>query len=239
MSVRALLVYPELPPTYWSMTYALPFIGKKASIPPLGLLTVASLLPADWDADARGHERGAAPAVGRGRRGPRPHVVHDRPAGVPREGRPPLQRARDARRRGRAVPDERTRADPGRRPLRPRRSGGHAPPLPRRLREGARGPRLPGRDPPRPRPHAPSAVRPREAPEVLDDGRPVLPGLPPLLRVLRHRRALRAPAPDEGRGPAPDRADAPLRRGVARLGLRRRRQLHRQREGGRGRSCRA
>ena len=49
MSVRALLVYPELPPTYWSMTYALPFIGKKASIPPLGLLTVASLLPADWE----------------------------------------------------------------------------------------------------------------------------------------------------------------------------------------------
>lgn len=49
MTVRALLVYPELPPTYWSMTYALPFIGKKASIPPLGLLTVASLLPADWD----------------------------------------------------------------------------------------------------------------------------------------------------------------------------------------------
>jgi len=49
MPVRALLVYPELPPTYWSMTYALPFIGKKASIPPLGLLTVASLLPADWE----------------------------------------------------------------------------------------------------------------------------------------------------------------------------------------------
>lgn len=49
MTVRALLVYPELPPTYWSMTYALPFIGKKASIPPLGLLTVAALLPADWE----------------------------------------------------------------------------------------------------------------------------------------------------------------------------------------------
>ena len=48
MTVRALLVYPELPPTYWSMTYALPFVGKKASIPPIGLLTVASLLPADW-----------------------------------------------------------------------------------------------------------------------------------------------------------------------------------------------
>ena len=46
---KALLVYPEIPPTYWSFTYTLPFIGKKASLPPLGLLTVAALLPSDWD----------------------------------------------------------------------------------------------------------------------------------------------------------------------------------------------
>jgi radical SAM superfamily enzyme YgiQ (UPF0313 family) len=43
------LVYPEIPPTYWSFTYTLPFIGKKASLPPLGLLTVAALLPPSWD----------------------------------------------------------------------------------------------------------------------------------------------------------------------------------------------
>jgi radical SAM superfamily enzyme YgiQ (UPF0313 family) len=49
VTVRALLVYPELPPTYWSMTYALPFIGKRSSIPPLGLLTVAALLPSEWE----------------------------------------------------------------------------------------------------------------------------------------------------------------------------------------------
>ncbi|MGE5345858.1 MAG: B12-binding domain-containing radical SAM protein [Acidithiobacillales bacterium] len=49
MGVKALLVYPELPPTYWSMKYALPFLGRKAVMPPLGLLTVASLLPPDWD----------------------------------------------------------------------------------------------------------------------------------------------------------------------------------------------
>lgn len=41
MGRRALLVYPEMPPTYWSMKYALRFVGKKASFPPLGLLTVA------------------------------------------------------------------------------------------------------------------------------------------------------------------------------------------------------
>jgi len=49
MGRRALLVYPEMPPTYWSMRYALRFIGKKASFPPLGLLTVAAMLPKDWD----------------------------------------------------------------------------------------------------------------------------------------------------------------------------------------------
>ena len=49
MGRRALLVYPEMPPTYWSMRYALRFIGKNASFPPLGLLTVAAMLPEDWD----------------------------------------------------------------------------------------------------------------------------------------------------------------------------------------------
>lgn len=46
---KILLVYPKIPPTYWSFKYALPFIGKKASIPPLGLLTIAALLPSLWD----------------------------------------------------------------------------------------------------------------------------------------------------------------------------------------------
>jgi radical SAM superfamily enzyme YgiQ (UPF0313 family) len=49
LGVKALLVYPEMPPTYWSMRYALPFIGKKAVFPPLGLLTVAAMLPDDFE----------------------------------------------------------------------------------------------------------------------------------------------------------------------------------------------
>ncbi len=49
MGIKALLVYPEMPPTYWSMRYALPFLGCKASLPPLGLITVAAMLPVDWD----------------------------------------------------------------------------------------------------------------------------------------------------------------------------------------------
>jgi radical SAM superfamily enzyme YgiQ (UPF0313 family) len=44
-TTKVLLVYPEIPPTYWSFKYALPFIDKKGAIPPLGLLTVAALLP--------------------------------------------------------------------------------------------------------------------------------------------------------------------------------------------------
>ncbi len=46
--VNILLVYPEYPNTFWSFSYALKFISKKASLPPLGLITVAALLPAEW-----------------------------------------------------------------------------------------------------------------------------------------------------------------------------------------------
>ncbi len=46
--MNALLVYPEFPDTFWSFKHALKFINKKSSSPPLGLLTVASLLPRDW-----------------------------------------------------------------------------------------------------------------------------------------------------------------------------------------------
>ncbi|MDP2932124.1 MAG: B12-binding domain-containing radical SAM protein [Chloroflexota bacterium] len=47
--MRILLVYPQYPDTFWSFRYALKFIAKKASFPPLGLLTVAAMLPADWE----------------------------------------------------------------------------------------------------------------------------------------------------------------------------------------------
>lgn len=47
--MKILLVWPKFPTTFWSFKYALPFIGKKTAFPPLGLLTVASLLPENWD----------------------------------------------------------------------------------------------------------------------------------------------------------------------------------------------
>jgi radical SAM superfamily enzyme YgiQ (UPF0313 family) len=46
---KILLVYPEVPTTYWSFDHALPFVDKKAAIPPLGLMTVAAMLPADYE----------------------------------------------------------------------------------------------------------------------------------------------------------------------------------------------
>ena len=46
--MNVLLIYPRFPDTFWSFRYALSFIGKKAAFPPLGLLTVAALLPPEW-----------------------------------------------------------------------------------------------------------------------------------------------------------------------------------------------
>ncbi|MBF0529701.1 MAG: DUF4070 domain-containing protein [Deltaproteobacteria bacterium] len=46
--MKALLVYPEFPETFWSLKHAMQFLPAKATIPPLNLLTVAALMPADW-----------------------------------------------------------------------------------------------------------------------------------------------------------------------------------------------
>jgi radical SAM superfamily enzyme YgiQ (UPF0313 family) len=46
--MNVLLLYPEFPNTYWSFRYALSFQGKRAAQPPLGLMTVAALLPRSW-----------------------------------------------------------------------------------------------------------------------------------------------------------------------------------------------
>ncbi|MFC1919602.1 B12-binding domain-containing radical SAM protein [Chloroflexota bacterium] len=46
--MNILLVYPQYPETFWSFKHALKFISKKAAFPPLGLLTIASLLPSGW-----------------------------------------------------------------------------------------------------------------------------------------------------------------------------------------------
>jgi len=47
--MKILLIYPNNPDTFWSFRHALKFISKKACYPPLGLLTVAAILPESWE----------------------------------------------------------------------------------------------------------------------------------------------------------------------------------------------
>ena len=47
--MNILLVSPETPDTFWSFKHVLKFVAKKSSIPPLGLLTVAAMLPKEWN----------------------------------------------------------------------------------------------------------------------------------------------------------------------------------------------
>jgi len=46
--MNILLVSPATPDTFWSFKHVLPFLSKKAAFPPLGLLTVAAMLPREW-----------------------------------------------------------------------------------------------------------------------------------------------------------------------------------------------
>jgi len=48
--MNSLLIAPVFPATFWSLKYALDFLPAKATIPPLGLLTVAAMLPETWPA---------------------------------------------------------------------------------------------------------------------------------------------------------------------------------------------
>lgn len=47
--MNILLVYPNYPDTFWSFKHVMKFISKKAAYPPLGLLTVAAMIPKQWN----------------------------------------------------------------------------------------------------------------------------------------------------------------------------------------------
>ncbi len=47
--MKVLLLYPPFPSTFWSFKHALKFVRKRAAFPPLGLLTVAAMLPSSWE----------------------------------------------------------------------------------------------------------------------------------------------------------------------------------------------
>ncbi|BAU12002.1 radical SAM domain protein [Leptolyngbya sp. NIES-3755] len=47
--MRVLLLYPVFPQSFWSFEKALELVGRKAMLPPLGLITVAAILPQEWE----------------------------------------------------------------------------------------------------------------------------------------------------------------------------------------------
>ena len=47
--MRALLIYPLFPPTFWSYEKILELVNRKVLLPPLGLVTVAAILPQTWE----------------------------------------------------------------------------------------------------------------------------------------------------------------------------------------------
>src|SRR4030065_393287 len=46
--MRVLLINPEFPGSFWSLQQSCELLGRKTLMPPLGLITLAALLPADW-----------------------------------------------------------------------------------------------------------------------------------------------------------------------------------------------
>ena len=46
--MNTLLIYPSFPDTFWSFRHSLKFIRKKSAFPPLGMLTVGAMMPAEW-----------------------------------------------------------------------------------------------------------------------------------------------------------------------------------------------
>ncbi|MGD8629005.1 MAG: DUF4070 domain-containing protein [bacterium] len=46
--MNAILINPESPDTFWGFKHALKFVRKRAYSPPLGLLTIAAMLPEEW-----------------------------------------------------------------------------------------------------------------------------------------------------------------------------------------------
>ena len=47
--MRALLIYPVFPQTFWSYDKILELVDRKVLLPPLGMITVAAILPQEWE----------------------------------------------------------------------------------------------------------------------------------------------------------------------------------------------
>jgi radical SAM superfamily enzyme YgiQ (UPF0313 family) len=50
--MKILLVYPRFPQSFWSFDKTLELVNLKAQLPPLGLVTVAAILPQSWNSNS-------------------------------------------------------------------------------------------------------------------------------------------------------------------------------------------
>ncbi|AFY72427.1 Fe-S oxidoreductase [Synechococcus sp. PCC 7502] len=57
--MKTLLLYPQFPQSFWSYDRTIKMVGLKSVIPPLGMITVAALLPKDWE--IRFYDRNVVP----------------------------------------------------------------------------------------------------------------------------------------------------------------------------------
>src|SRR5260370_24677802 len=46
--IKALMVWPKFPPSFWSFAGMMQVLDEKVLMPPLGLITVAALCPKEW-----------------------------------------------------------------------------------------------------------------------------------------------------------------------------------------------
>ena len=219
--MNALLIYPEFPDTFWSFKHALKFLGKRAAQPPLGLMTVAALLPKAWnkrlvdtnverlrDRDLAWADVVLLSAMHIQRESLLAIVERCRARGLRTVVGGPIASSLSAAelKADHVVIGEAESLIGG---------------LAMDLEQGTAKPIYQATERPemaqpatRPEPH-------QDAP-LLDDGRAILARLPVQLRVLRHHRDLRTPAAHQGRGPGAGRAGPVARGRLARGGVYRR-----------------
>ena len=77
--MRTLLIYPEFPKTFWSYEKILELVNRKVLLPPLGMVTVAALLPQQWPmklVDRNVREVTEAPDLNHHRGAAAPNLIH-------------------------------------------------------------------------------------------------------------------------------------------------------------------
>src|ERR1035441_10199102 len=47
-NIKALLVWPKIPSSYWAFSGMMELLPEKVVMPPLGLITLAALCPGEW-----------------------------------------------------------------------------------------------------------------------------------------------------------------------------------------------